>query len=221
MSSGYFCKHLCSSRSSCHYAFGFAPKMAEPQDALVPIDDSQNPHASVDALALVPIAESEDSEEVPAKKARTDEAQSKDVLAVVPIDEPKDPDEVAARTLRTDEKVTWEHRSSKDEMPPKKKTVITIQALRIQKDKCHGVDIRKSTSRDVIVDSNRFPISGFKKTIIGIINEDAGEIGEYNYLIRCMQARSVDGVPRDLGKKFESTLNPNEKEIVVEYVLWS
>ena len=114
MSSGYFCKHLCSSRSSRHYVFGFVPKMAEPQDALVP-----NPHVlaaqSEDALAVVPMAESENPDEVAAKKARTDEDQSEDVLAVVPIDEPKDPDEVAARTVRTDEKVSWEYRSSKDE----------------------------------------------------------------------------------------------------------
>ena len=88
--------------------------MAEPQDALVP-----NPHVlaaqSEDALAVVPMAESENPDAVAAKKARTDEDQSEDVLAVVPIDEPKDPDEVAARTVRTDEKVTWEYRSSKDE----------------------------------------------------------------------------------------------------------
>ena len=141
MSSGYFCKHLCSSRSSCHYAFGFAPKMAEPQDASVPINESQNPHASVDGLApmvesenpekvatkrartdepqsedvpVVSMVESENPEEVEAKKARTDEDQSEDVLAVVLIDAPEDPDEVAARTVRTDEKVTWEYRNSED-----------------------------------------------------------------------------------------------------------
>ena len=118
--------------------------MAEPQDALVPnphvlaaqsedalavvpMSESEDPNEvaakkarmdevqSEDALAVVPMAESENPDEVAAKKARTDEDQSEDVLAVVPIDEPKDPDEVAARTVRTDEKVSWEYRSSKDE----------------------------------------------------------------------------------------------------------